>query len=318
MLWKADINYVTILGQKLWHATYNIEYRIRKNTGDYRWFHDVGGITKRNPDGTIKTVTGMVVDITERKQIESEIRSLNAILEERVKERTGELETANITLKEEISQRIDAEQRLRTLLDEKMILLKEVHHRVKNNLQIINSLLNLQSRYISDEKTLAAIRESQNRIRAMSMVHEKLYQTEDISDIDLGEYIRFLAESLFQFYGAKMQKITLTTDIPDIHADINIAIPFGLIMNELISNSLKYAFPEGNKGEVVINIRREDHTLKVVYKDNGIGIPADLDWRNTRSLGLRLVRSLVEQLNGKIELDKSAGTVFSMVLQEKG
>jgi len=297
---------------------YNIEYRIRKNTGDYRWFHDVGGITKRNPDGTIKTVTGMVVDITERKQIESEIRSLNAILEERVKERTGELETANITLKEEISQRIDAEQRLRTLLDEKMILLKEVHHRVKNNLQIINSLLNLQSRYISDEKTLAAIRESQNRIRAMSMVHEKLYQTEDISDIDLGEYIRFLAESLFQFYGAKMQKITLTTDIPDIHADINIAIPFGLIMNELISNSLKYAFPEGNKGEVVINIRREDHTLKVVYKDNGIGIPADLDWRNTRSLGLRLVRSLVEQLNGKIELDKSAGTVFSMVLQEKG
>ncbi|MDP3565395.1 MAG: sensor histidine kinase, partial [Methanoregula sp.] len=193
----------------------------------------------------------------------------------------------------------------------------EIHHRVKNNLQIIASLLNLQSRYITDESTLAAIRESQNRVKAMALVHEKLYRAEDISHISLQEYIRFLGTGLFQFYDAKMRGIQFTLDVHDIDVDIDSAIPLGLIINELISNSLKYAFPEGRKGEVSVSVKKEEHTLNVLYRDTGIGIPAELDWRNTPSLGLRLVNTLVDQMDGTVELDRSNGTLFTMVLHEK-
>lgn len=270
-----------------------------------------------NPDGNVARIIAISHDITSRRQMESEIRSLNRSLEQRVEERTTELKQANLFLKEEISQKVAAEEQLQASLNEKMTLLKEVHHRVKNNLQIIVSLLNLQSQYITDESVLAVIRESQNRVRAMALVHEKLYQTRDISKIDLGEYIRFLAESLFQSYGARSRKIGLNTDIKEIHVDINTAIPFGLIMNELISNSLKYAFPEGMEGKLEITITTTNELINVVCRDNGVGIPADLDWRNTQSLGLRLVNSLVEQLNGTIDLDMSAGTQFTLTLKEK-
>ncbi len=197
------------------------------------------------------------------------------------------------------------------------MLIKEIHHRVKNNLQIIISLLNLQSRYITDEPTLAAIRESQNRVRAMSLVHEKLYQAENVSKIQIQDYIRFLGNGLFQFYGAKSRGVRLTLNIGDVDATINTAIPLGLIVNELISNSLKYAFPEGRTGEIAITVRKEDHGLHIEFRDNGIGIPETLDWKDTKSLGLRLVNTLVDQLNGTIELDRQEGTCFSMVLYEK-
>jgi len=247
-------------------------------------------------DGHVVEYQSVGKDITERKRAEEEIRFLNQTLEQRVIERT---------------------QQLNALLKEKDVLLREIHHRVKNNLQIITSLLNLQSRYVKDEPTLAAIRESQNRVKAMALVHEKLYQAENIAQINLDDYTRFLGTGLIQFYGVKSRGITFTTDIGDINVDINMAIPLGLIINELISNSLKYAFPDREKGEIFISVLKENHTLSVLVKDDGIGIPADLDWRNTESLGLRLVISLVEQLNGTIELDRSAGTAFSMVVQEK-
>jgi two-component sensor histidine kinase len=201
--------------------------------------------------------------------------------------------------------------------DEKVLLLKEIHHRVKNNLQIIASLLNLQSRYIRDESSLAVIRESQNRVKAMALVHEKLYRAEDISHISLYDYVRFLGTGLFQFYDAKSRGIQFTLDIRDVNVDIDAAIPLGLILNELISNSLKYAFPAGRKGEIAINIKKESHTITVLFRDNGIGIPAELDWRDTQSLGLRLVNTLVDQLNGTIELDRTAGTQFTLIVHEK-
>jgi two-component sensor histidine kinase len=188
---------------------------------------------------------------------------------------------------------------------------------VKNNLQIIISLLNLQSRYIEDEKISQAIKESQNRVRAMALVHEKLYQSTDIAKIDLDNYIRFLGGSLLQFYGMKGKGIILHTQIQDINVGIDTAIPLGLIINELISNSLKHAFPNGRKGEISIAIYRQDHTLTILFKDNGVGIPEDFDWRNAKSLGLRLVISLVEQLSGTIELDRTAGTRFTIVVKEK-
>ena len=293
-----------------------IEHRITPRDGSVRTiiarFAPVMG-----PDGKVIRTFGANQDITDFKLMESEIRSLNIVLEQRVKDRTEALLKANEALEEENAQRLEAEGKLQASYNEKVMLLKEIHHRVKNNLQIIASLLNLQSRYIADEKTLAAIRESQNRVKAMALVHEKLYRSEDIAHISLHDYIRFLGTGLFQFYDAKARGIQFKLEISDIDLDIDAAIPLGLIINELISNSLKYAFPEGRTGEVSISVKRQDHILNVLFHDTGIGIPADLDWRNAPSLGLRLVITLVDQMDGTVELDRSEGTRFTMVLHEK-
>ncbi|WAC06095.1 MAG: PAS domain S-box protein [Methanoregula sp.] len=275
---------------------YSIELRMRTKTGDWKWILTRGQVVSRDADGNALRMVGTHTDITDRKMMEEEIRSLNAALEQRIEQRTAQLTSS---------------------IEDKEVLLREVHHRVKNNLQIIISLLNLQSRYLTDEKTLAAIKESQNRVRAMALVHEKLYQSADISKINLDEYVRFLGNSLFQFYGMKGKGITFTTAIPEITLDINTAIPIGLITNELVSNSLKYAFPDRRKGEISITIHRKDRQLTILFKDNGVGLPEDFDWRTAKSLGLRLVISLVEQLQGTIELDRTTGMKFTIVVKEK-
>jgi PAS domain S-box-containing protein len=294
-----------------------IEYRLLSKDGQLIWILSRGKIAGTDDKGNPTRLTGVNIDITNRKLMESEIRSLNTVLEQRVRDRTASLEKINEALEEEIARRQETEKKMQTSFNEKVMLLKEVHHRVKNNLQIIASLLNLQSRYITDAKTLAALRESQNRVKAMALVHEKLYRSEDISHISLHDYIRFLGTGLFQSYDAKNRGIKFTLDIRDVDVDINAAIPLGLILNELISNSLKYAFPEGRKGEITIGVKKDDHRIIILFRDNGIGIPADLDWRDTRSLGLRLVNNLVDQLKGTIDLDRSSGTQFTMVLHEK-
>ncbi len=270
-----------------------------------------------DPTGKIIATIAQGQDITERKAADETIKKYGDNLEREVTERTSDLSDVNLKLMTEIDIRIDAEKQLTKTVGEKEILLREVHHRVKNNLQIIISLLNLQSRYMTDETTLAAFRESQNRVRVMALVHEKLYQSIDLTKLDLGNYIRFLGNNLLQFFGIKGKGITLTMDIHDIFLAIDTAIPLGLIINELISNSLKYAFPEGRKGEITLAVQRQDHTLTILFKDNGVGIPEDFDWRNAESLGLRLVVSLVDQLDGTIELDRSAGTAFTIVVKEK-
>jgi two-component sensor histidine kinase len=217
----------------------------------------------------------------------------------------------------DITERKNLYGKVESSLREKELLLKEIHHRVKNNLQIVISLLNLQLRYIDDKRIIDALKESQNRIRAMSLVHEKLYRSENISNIGLSEYVRFLAESLFRFYGVKPGTVSLEIDTGDIAVDINTAIPLGLIINELVSNSLKYAFPRGKEGKISILIQKEDDRIRLIIRDNGIGIPEDMDWKNPPSLGLRLVTSLTEQLNGTIELDRTGGTCFTLYLSPK-
>ncbi|HEX3002129.1 MAG TPA: PAS domain S-box protein [Methanoregula sp.] len=249
-------------------------------------------------------------DITSVKKAEADLARLNSGLEKIVKERTKALE-------EEVAVRKQAETAIRLSLEEKVLLLREVHHRVNNNLQIIISLTKLQLRTLEDPGMKQALSDMQNRVRAMAIVHEKLYQTEDLSSIDIADYTRYLVTQIFNHYKINRQLITLNIDIGKILLNIDTAIPLGLILNELVGNALKYAFPDGRKGEVTIRVTEEGEILKVIVQDNGIGISADIDWQNTPSLGLRLVGNLVDQLSGTIELDRSSGTMFTMVLHEK-
>ncbi|MCK4829572.1 sensor histidine kinase [bacterium] len=213
-------------------------------------------------------------------------------------------------------QRKQAEDQLKASVKEKEILLKELHHRVKNNLQVISSLLNLQSKYFDDEKYRQFYRESQDRIKSMVLIHEKLYQSKDLANINTSDYINILLKHLFNSYNVSPGTIDLKVSIENITIDIDTAIPCGLIINELISNALKYAFvkrSKDKKAEIKIKFYRDKaDNVELIISDNGIGFPKNLDFRNTKSLGLQLVCSLVDQLGGNIKLDRSKGTVFTI------
>ena len=212
----------------------------------------------------------------------------------------------------DISDLRNAEKEIKKSLEEKEMLLKEIHHRVKNNLMIISSLLNLQSGYIKDKASKDIFKESQNRARSMALIHERLYQSTDLKRIDFGEYITSLANELFHTYVADPSLIELKINVEDIFLDINTAVPLGLIVNELITNSLKHAFPEGNTGEINVDFHLIDDHYKFTVKDNGIGFPEDLDYQNTDSLGLQMVNSLTDQIDGEIILDRISGTEFNI------
>jgi len=220
----------------------------------------------------------------------------------------------------EITKRQQMEEQIRASLKEKEILLREIHHRVKNNLQIISSLLDLQSDYIRDPQDLELFKESLNRVKSMALIHEKLYQSSNLAKIDFAEYVQNLTAHLFDSYSPNSWAVDLEVDIDKIFLDISTAIPCGLIVNELVSNSLKYAFPSGREGKIRIELRSEESKgdargrprFALRVSDNGVGFPKDLDFRNTPSLGLQLVVSLTQQLNGTIELDRSRGTAFTV------
>jgi two-component sensor histidine kinase len=249
--------------------------------------------------------------------MESEIRSLNTVLEQRVKERTEALSKTNDALEEENAQRLEAEGKLQSSYDEKVLLLKEIHHRVKNNLQIIVSLLRLQKRQIADTATQQQILDSESRIRSMALVHEKLYRSTDFSSIDFDDYLKTLVNQLVRLYATNTGQIRIDVNMRGISVDINQSIPLGLIMNELISNAMKYAFPEGRPGELSISGMQQGESNVFTVRDNGIGIPEDFDWRTTKSLGMHLVIMLTDQLNGTIELEKGEGTQFRITLPVK-
>jgi len=193
-----------------------------------------------------------------------------------------------------------AEESMKTALAEKEVLLKEVHHRVKNNMQIISSLLELQSDSIPDERSRNCILESQNRIRSMALIHERLYQSKNFSRIDAGEYIRDLSHYLISSYAVDTERISLHIDAGDVCLEINRAVPCALIINELISNSLKHAFPDGRRGDISVRVSREGDWITLEVADTGIGMPAGMDFRSAETLGLQLVNLLARQLNGRI------------------
>ncbi|PKL66588.1 MAG: hypothetical protein CVV28_09295 [Methanobacteriales archaeon HGW-Methanobacteriales-1] len=216
----------------------------------------------------------------------------------------------------DITERISAEKKINDSLKEKEMLLKEIHHRVKNNLMIISSLLNLQSRQIKDKASKDIFKESQNRARSMALIHERLYQSTDLKRIDFGDYIGSLSKELFHTYAGDLGHIELKVNVDDIFLDINTAIPLGLIVNELITNSLKHAFPEGKMGEINIDFHPQDDHFEFSVKDNGIGFPKDLDFHNTNSLGMQMVTSLTDQIDGEIELNRSQGTEFKITFKD--
>lgn len=195
-------------------------------------------------------------------------------------------------------------------MDMKETMLREIHHRVKNSLQVISSLLGLQASYFRDEKSRNILQESQNRVRIMAHIHTMLYQTGDLARVDFGEFIKDLIGHLQQSYGNDGAPIKFHTDISDISLTIEKSIPCGLIINELLSNVLKHAFPEGRGGGVHIRAVTEGDRIVLTVQDDGIGFPAAVDFRNPQSLGLELVNLLVGQINGTIDMQGERGTGF--------
>ena len=216
----------------------------------------------------------------------------------------------------DITERKQYEKDIKDSLHEKELLLQEIHHRVKNNMQIISSLLNIQTRHVDDEESINILKESQNRVKSLAMIHEKLYRSKDFNKIHFMDYIESLVWDLFYSYSIKKGTIDPILDIDDIKLNIETSVPCGLIITELVSNSLKYAFPDKREGKLKVSLKIKGDYLELTVCDNGIGFPKNIDFKNTDSLGMQLVNSLTDQIDGEIEYDSSNGTKFKITFKE--
>ena len=201
-------------------------------------------------------------------------------------------------------------------LEEKEVLLREIHHRVQNNLQFVTSLLNLQSRRVDDEKTLEILKQCRLRIQSMALVHQKLYQENSLQGIDFNSYTRNLIDTLFTSYDIRQERIRTEVDVDDVALDINTAIPVGLIINELITNCVKYAFPDGQAGEIHISLKMIEGHLQLTVRDNGVGLPDDFGQEASLSFGIKLIRSLAQKLKGELDFRNDNGTVVTLRIAE--
>jgi PAS domain S-box-containing protein len=219
-------------------------------------------------------------------------------------------------MKEE-SQREAAQEAIQSSLREKEVMLREIHHRVKNNMQVISSLFNLQAGHTLSPESREILKKAQTRIRSMSLVHEKLYKSRNLSKIDLAGYIQSLAVHLLHVYLVDHEQVRLETEFEDVALDINSAIPCGLILNELISNALKHAFPNGRTGVIRIGLRRgTGGAVELRVADDGVGFPPESDFREAESFGLQIVNLLVHQLEAAIDLDRTNGAAFTVTFRE--
>lgn len=216
----------------------------------------------------------------------------------------------------DVTDRKLTEQQLQRSIKEKEMLLKEIHHRVKNNLMIISSLLSLQSRYIKDENSKTIFKESQNRARSMALIHERLYQSTDLKNIDFGDYIQTLAMDLYDTYVMDKNLIKMNIEADKLNLDIDTSIPLGLILNELVTNCLKHAFSAGDHGTIDINFQKQDEKYCLEVKDNGKGLPKDINYKTADSLGLSLITSLSEQIDADLEYVGYPGTSFKISFNE--
>ncbi|HWQ34686.1 MAG TPA: PAS domain S-box protein [Blastocatellia bacterium] len=213
----------------------------------------------------------------------------------------------------DITERSRAEEQIRASLREKEVMLREIHHRVKNNLQVISSLLSLQSGYISDARATEMFRETQHRVRAMSLIHEKLYQSDNLARIDFKAYLESLSATLLRSHHLMQPGPELEIIGDDVSLSVNIAVPCGLIVNELLSNALKHAFPDGRAGRIRVGLSVGDGRMTLIVADNGIGLPEGFDLHQTPSFGLKLVSALARQLEATVTIHSDHGTEFRII-----
>jgi two-component sensor histidine kinase len=275
---------------------------------------------------TERFVLVLVEDLTwEKKQLEltrrhqEELKQAHAELEKRVDQRTAQLKRTNEILQQEILERKKGETQIRASLREKEVLLNEVHHRVKNNLQIVSSLLALQGARTDDERFADVMKDSQNRIRSMSMIHEQLYSSKNLSKIDFSHYVKNLIRTLLESYSHMRSMVALDLRLDEVNLGVDTALPCGLIINELVSNCLKHAFPENRKGKVVVKLRRrQPNVYELSIADDGIGLPEEINYHQAESLGLKLVTNLAEsQLGGRLGIKVAGGTAVKIVFQDR-
>ncbi len=268
------------------------ELRVTRPGGELFWARMEATIAQDGGNGA-RICRAVMSDITERKQAESQ---------------------RDATLQE-----------LRAALAEKEVLMREIYHRVKNNVQALIYLMDMQAEYVPDEDTRQMIRELQERARAMAIAHEKLYQSQNLSEVDFGAYLSDLVDNLSRAFGTD-RPIVWRLDVEDVSLGVDTAIPCGLIVSELLTNALKYAFPGGQpraeRGEtecaISVTSRAEGDQFTLIVADNGVGLPPELDWSATRTLGLQLVNILARhQLGGQVEVDGQAGTTFKITFIER-
>ena len=263
--------------------------------------------------------TQLISDIKRRKKAEETLKEHQAELENKVDMRTAELQNANLSLYKEIKDRIAAEEKLTASLTEKEVLLKEIHHRVKNNMQIISSLLFLQSQNTDSPETLGVIRQSIDRIKTMTLIHEKLYNSSDFAKIDVDDYIRTITSHMQGTYNNPDKKINCQVDIEKVFLPLDITIPCGLILNELLTNCYKYAFESKDSGEIRVSLQRaEDNKLILMVSDNGVGLPEKNGDAEPTTLGMSLIESLTGQIDGTCEFSSNQGAQCKIIFELPG
>jgi two-component sensor histidine kinase len=322
----THIFYIPIIVVTYWYRVKGIIYTVALSAF---YLGTVSLMTGSNPSSlvpafgrvimfiSIATVVAVLSEMIHRQKAElvmvnDRLQESNRTLEEKERQMRTNLEELTQSERNLLASR----EQISNSLKERESLLKEIHHRVRNNLQIVISLLNLQARHVTDQKLLDVIRESQNRVRMMAFAHEQLYRSGDVSHIDMGDYIAFLTRNLFASYGVEQSQVTSSIRIKGPPLDIGTAIPVGLICNEVISNSLRHAFPDGRKGEITIMAEHGPECIVLTVGDNGIGMPEGLDWKNADTLGLRLVSIFAQQFNGTISLKRNGGTVWEITIPQ--
>ncbi len=222
----------------------------------------------------------------------------------------------SVHIARDITERRKMEKKLEKALDDKEILMKEIHHRVKNNLMMISSLLNIQSHYINDQEVKDLFTESQNRARSMALLHKELYESGDMKDIELSEYLSTLSKEIMHSYNSRDVNVDLELDLEKGTIDVDRAIPLGLIATETIINSFKHAFPNG-KGKIMIKLYKDDDSFVLIISDDGVGFPEDLDFRSQGNMGMMLINGLINQIDGSINMKRENGTQFIIKFKDE-
>lgn len=271
-----------------------MEYRLRRRDGEYRWVYDQGA-PRFETNGRFAGFIGSCTDVTEQRRARDALGRLNVELEDRVKERTA-------------------------IAREREVLLREVHHRVKNDLQLISSVLSMQGRRLDDPASVEALAECQNRVQTIALIHEYMYQSENLARLPLSQNIRGLAANLLRAVGPSDRAIGLEVEVEEgLTLPVDRAIPCGLILNELMTNALKHAFPADRRGKVHVTLRREGQKhLLLGVADDGVGLPDGHDEAENGSLGWRLVQAFAEQLGASLRVSREQGTSVEVVFRPEG